>query len=240
MYECVDSNNLIYSIEQYCLLKKDKQHPRNIYCPFCNNKIFIRGENSKEKTHFMHSGGTSCSTTDYQKLFSSNGVRKSKAEILSLKLNILSFSYNIYNHIQNTFNITISTQEFIEIIEKLIKKKVLELLDVTAAIIPYIWINEFGRYKNKLFLYTNSHNSEITKLWNLSQNSKKDIILCIHKNNSNKLTRTIIPVDTSFLDNPSEHIPISFITGIVPKIFIALNIDESYYDLLIKDLLSNV
>lgn len=239
MYECIDLNNHIYSTEEYCLLKKDKKHPKQIYCPFCINKVFLRGEHSKEKTHFMHSKGTSCSTIDYKKLFSSNGVKKSKAEILSLKFNIVSFSYNIFNHIQNTFNITISPQEFTDILEKLGKKKIIELLDITPSIIPYIWINELGRYKDKLFLYTNSNNKEINKLWNLSPNSKKNIVLCISKDHNKKITRTHIPVDTSFLDNPSTRIPISFIKQIIPNILNALNIDKEYEELIIRDLLSS-
>lgn len=238
MYECIDSNNLIYSIEEYCLLKKDKKQPKLIYCPFCSNKVFIRGENSKEKTHFMHN--PSCSANNYKDLFLSNGSKKSKSEILSLKLSILSFSYNIFNHIQNTFNIIISPQEFVNILDKLVKKRVLELLDVTPEIIPYIWINELGRYKNKLFLYTNSYNKEITKLWNLSSNSQKNIILCFNKNINNTITRSVIPVDTSFLNNASTDIPISFIKAIIPKVFNALNISESFHDILVKDLLSNV
>lgn len=238
MYECIDSNSILYSIEDYCLLKKVKRQPNPIYCPFCNNKVFIRGENSKEKTHFMHT--PSCSTINYKHLFGSTGVKKSKTEILSLKFSIVSFSYDIFNHIQNTFNISISPQEFIDMLEKLVKKKVLELLDITPEIIPYIWINELGRYKNKLFLYTNSYNKEIDKIWNLSPNSKKDIILCIDKNSNNTITRITIPIDTSFLDNPTTHIPVPFIDNIIPQIYTALNIDKSYHDFLLKDLLSNV
>lgn len=238
MYECIDSNNNIYSIEEYCLLKKDRKQPKLIYCPFCNNKVSIRGENSKERTHFMHK--PSCSTKNYKDLFTSPGFKKSKSEILSLKLSILSFSYDIFNHIQNTFNIVISPQEFVTILKKLVNKNVLKLLDVTPSIIPYIWINELGRYKNNLFLYTNSYNKELTRLWNLSPNSKKDIILCVTKNSNNTIDRHVIHIDTSFLNNASTHIPISFIKDIIPEIFNALNIDESYHDMLVKDLLSNV
>jgi hypothetical protein len=238
MYECIDSNYQLYSIKEYCLLKKDNKQPQPIYCPFCNNKASIRGENSKEKTHFMHT--PTCSTKNYKNLFASKGLKKSKSEVFSLKLNILSFSYNIFNQIQNTFNIVISPQEFINILDKLVKKKVLELVGVTPATIPYVWVNELGRYKNKLFLYTNSNNKEITKLWNISPNSQKDIILCFNKNSTNTITRSVIPVDTSFLNNASTHIPTSFIKAIVPKVFNALNINESFHDILVKDLLSNV
>ena len=252
MYECIDSNNSFFSIEDYCLLKKVNRHPIPVYCPFCNNKVYIRGENSKEKTHFMHT--PSCSTTNYKNLFGSTGLKKSNTDILSLKFSILSFSYDIFNHILSTFNINIYPLEFVNILEKLVKKKVLELLDVTSEIIPYICINELGRYKNKVFLfivlvnflfdkvflYTNSYNKEIDKLWNLSPNSKKDIILCVDKNVNNTITRLTIPIDASFLENPTTHIPVSFIENIIPQIFTALNIDEIYHDFLLKDLLSNV
>lgn len=238
MYKCIDSNNLIYSTEEYCLLKKAKKHPKHIYCPFCNNKVFIRGENSKEKTHFMHSGGTSCSITNYKKLFSSNGVKKSPNEILSLKFSIFSFSYDIFMHIQSKFNIVITPQEFTNILKKIVDKKVLELLDITPEIIPYICINELGRYNNTLFLYTNSSNKNIDKLWNMS--SKKDIILCVNKNNDNTIKRSTIQIDNNFLQNPIESIPLHFIDNIVPEIFNSLGIDQCYEDLLLKYLLSQV
>lgn len=240
MYECIDSNNYLYSVEQYCLLKKSNNHPTHIYCPFCNNRVYIRAENSDETTHFMHSAGTSCSSNDYSKLFNSTGFKKSKTELLALKFNILSFSYDIFTHIQTTFQITISTQEFISILKKIVNLKVIDLLYVTPEVIPYIWINEFGKYGNRLFLYTNKYNKKVNKLWNLSPTSKKNVVLCVDKNSDNKISRTIIPVDTTFLDNPSTNIPISFITSIIPEIFTSLKIDECYHDLLIKDLLSNV
>lgn len=235
MYECIDSNNKIYSVDDYCLLKKKNKQPNKIYCPFCNVKAFIRGENSKEKTHFMHT--PTCEITNYKNIFTSNGNKKSKNEILSLKFNILNSSYDIYRYIQEIFEISISPNLFIIILNKIIHKKVLELQGVNVSLIPYIWINELGSYNNKLFLYTNKCNDNIKKIWNLNH-SKKDIILCITRNIDNTISRNIIPVDTNYFNSRSSHMTTNFLKDIIPDIFSTLKIDSIYHELLIRDLIS--
>lgn len=237
MYECIDSLNKLYSIDEYCILKKENKQPDKIFCPFCNTEAFIRAENSKERTHFMHR--PTCEITNYKDIFPNYGNKKSKEEILALKFNILSSSYDIYRYIEKTFNLLISPKLFISILNKIIKKQVLNLQGITTSIIPYIWINELGALDNKLFLYTNKCSTKMKKIWNLN-NSKKDIILCINKNSNNTISRSVIPIDTLAFDSIESKMTMAFLKNIIPNIFDALRIDSSYHELLLRDLLSCV
>ena len=201
-----------------------------------------------------------CEITNYKDIFPNYGHKKSKEEILALKFNILSSSYDIYRYIEKTFNLLISPKLFISILNKIIKKQVvilwrlktcfliilfnieiqvLNLQGITTSIIPYIWINELGALDNKLFLYTNKCSTKMKKIWNLN-NSKKDIILCINKNSNNTISRSVIPIDTLAFDSIESKMTMAFLKNIIPNIFDALRIDSSYHELLLRDLLSCV
>lgn len=236
MYECIDSSNKIYSVEDYCLLKKTNNHPKEIYCPLCNIKVYIRGENSISSTHFMHKTKKFCLNKDYSELFNSSSKRKSKEDVCYLKYTIIKFSYDIFMHIKNTFNINITHIEFLNILKNIREKNVLKLLDITPEIIPYIFINELGTYKNMTFLYTNSINENNNKLWNLS--NKKDCILCVVKNSNQIINKFKIPIDKTFLQNPYKKIPFEFIVDIIPKIYECLKIDYCFENQLLEELLN--
>lgn len=236
MYECIDADNNLYFVDEYCLLKKQNNHPKEIFCPFCSNKLRICAENSNKRTHFAHRSGESCIQKDYSILFNSTGKIKDKSEILNLKIDILNFSYYIFEHIKNSFSINITVELFIKILAKLVNKNVLKFSDITPELIPYIWINILGEYKNTLYLYTNSkHTKPSNKLWNMSD--RKDIILCFTKTSDNKVKQFAIPINTHFLDNTKKDITISFYADIVRlDIHNALKIPQNYHEELLKNL----
>ena len=238
MYRCIDSSNNIYTVKEYCLLKNNSNEPKRIFCPFCQNKLYLRGKNSLYKTHFMHCNNTSCSNVDYDKLFKSKGKEKTKEEILILKLNIISFSYQIFRKIKECFIPDLTTYLYLENMKKINKSKVLKLKNTTPTLIPYIWINELGNYNDKSFLFTNRYNLKTDKIWNYS--SQKNIILCIQQLKNNKFKRYVIPLDYNFLYDYDTKIPIEFITSIVPKIFDIFSLDEFSVEFILKDLLSHV
>ncbi len=238
MYRCIDIFDNIYTVEQYCLLKTGMKEPKKIFCPFCQNKLYLRGKNSLYKTHFMHSNNTSCSNVDYDKLFKNNGKHKTKEQIILLKLNIISFSYQIFTQIKNYFIPNLTTSEFLLTMNKLIKSKALKLQNTTPSLIAYIWINELGSYSDKSYLFTNKNNLNKNKIWNFS--SQKNIILCIQQLKDNKYKRITIPLNYDFLYNCNEKIPINFIKSITPKIFDIFSLDEFTTEFILKDLLAHV
>lgn len=241
MYNCIDSKDKQYSIQEYCLLKKTNREPKQIYCPFCTNKLYIRAENSLRQTHFMHCNNTTCLSKDYKDIFGRYSIKKTKNEILCLKFNILFYSYDIFKHIQKKFNLKITPEDFVNLLKKIVDKKVLNLLNIKPEHIAYICINELGIYNNRTFLYTNKFNSDMSKLWNLSHSSEKNIILSIEQLDNNKIIRSTIPIDTNFLGLiTSNVIPINFISKIIPNIFYALKIDSNYHEILLKDILEYV
>lgn len=245
MYVCSDKLGNIYKIDNFRLLNQKDLAPTKIFCPYCRNEVRLRSHNSNKKAHFFHLPNTSCSATNYSYLFKGTTNKKTKNEILALKFNIFSSSYDIYKHIEKTFNITLTHNLFLDILDKLIKFNILELVDMSPEIIPYVWINTLKSYKQNnniktYYLYTNSCNNEYKQIWNFY--SDKNIILRIEEiPNSSSFSYNKIPVELDFISKNIYGSPnLSFIQKIVPRIFDVLKIPKIYEDLLLKDLLNEI
>lgn len=237
MYSCIDSSNNYYTVDEYCLLKKENKHPKIILCPFCGNTVFIRAENSQERTHFMHGKGTSCSNKTYKDFFNTPGRRKTQEEITVLKHQIFINSFYIWEKIYQYFSILLPVDEFLSILNKLVNKHhILTLINITSEHMPYVITNELGHFNDINFLYTNYKNASNYKLWNLSD--KKDCVLCVTKDENNKISRYIIHVNLE--PYTKKRIPMDFVTSIIPGIFNSLQIENKDEDQLIKELLKHV
>ena len=237
MYSCIDSLNNYYTVNEYCLLKKELNHPKTIFCPFCENSVSIRAENSQEQTHFKHANNTSCSNKTYEYYFNTPGKRKTQEEIKELKHQIFLKCFYIYDKIYQHFHLILPISTFLSVLNKLVRKnRLLSLINITPEHMPFIIVNELGNFDDISYLYTNFRNSASLKLWNLT--NKKDCVLCVKKDKNNKVERFVVTVNLdSYI---TSKIPINFITSIIPDIFESLQIYSHDEDLLIKELLKHV
>lgn len=245
MFYCINSNNHIVHIEDYCIESKIKGTYLPTFCPFCGNELIVRAQNSNEKTHFSHKPNQSCSYKSYEEFFNSTGRSKTPEEIENLKESIIKNSNKIFRHLKDEYINSLDTTLFIKILKKVANPKILKLRNITCNHIPYIWLNELGKFDNKIYLYTNSKKVDLNSLhfkkpylWNTTE--KKDIIIIAQENNDKIISRTITPINLNFLDCNSDF-SYEFLCEINSlKIFDILSLTSEKYELIIKDLLNIV
>lgn len=243
MFYCINTNNHLVHIEDYCIESKINGISSSSFCPFCGKELIVRAKNSNEKTHFSHKANQSCSCKSYAEFFSSVGHSKSLEDIENLKESIVKNSYKIFFKLQSEYINSLDTTLFIKILKKVVTPKNLKLRNLTCNHIPYIWLNELGKFDNKVYLYTNSRKLDLTKsefkipsLWNTTE--KKDIVIIAQENEDKTISRTITPIDLNFLDTNIEY-PCKFLYDITAlKIFDILSLSSDKSELLIKYLLN--
>lgn len=236
MYTCVDKNNYIIDIDEYCTNIKLYNTSSEIFCPNCGKQVIVRAKNSINRTHFSHKPNESCSYKSYDDLFHSKGNPKTSQDILCLKIDIIKYSYTIFSIIQTNFIPTLTVDLFLNTLKSATTTKILKLQKVTCQHIPYIWLNELGKYNNKVYLYTTSDrlNSAKRKLWNLS--TKKDILitteLLLNKQICSKVTN---------INLTSEYISpnLDFINKILNRIFIILDLNDQEQDNVMHSIFNN-
>lgn len=242
MFYCIDDNNHIVEIEDYCIESKMKGFYATALCPFCGKELIVRARNSDEKTHFSHKPNQSCSYKSYAEFFSSSGTSKTSEDIENLKESIIKNSYKIFLKLQSEYINLLDTTLFIKILEKVANPNILKLRNLTCNHIPYIWLNELGKFKNKVYLYTNSRKLDLNKiqfkmpyLWNTTE--KKDIIIIAEELNDKTISRIITPIDLCFSDNNIKFSSkfLSDITSL--KIFDIFSLSSDKAELILKELL---
>ncbi|NME63717.1 competence protein CoiA family protein [Clostridium cadaveris] len=242
MFYCINANNHIVHIEDYCIESKIKGVYTPAFCPFCGKELIVRAKNSDEKTHFSHKPKQSCSYKSYAEFFNSTGHSKTSEEIENLKESIIKNSYKIFLHLQSEYINSLDIILFIKILKKVANPKTLKLRNITCNHIPYIWLNELGKLNNKVYLYTNSRkvnlNSlqfKMSPLWNTTE--KKDIFITAEELKDKTISRTITPIDLYYLDNdiPFSYSFLSDITAL--KIFNIFSLTSEKYELILKELL---
>ena len=242
MFYCINANNHIVHIEDYCIESKIKGVYTPAFCPFCGKELIVRAKNSDEKTHFSHNPKQSCSYKSYAEFFNSTGHSKTSEEIENLKESIIKNSYKIFLHLQSEYINSLDIILFIKILKKVANPKTLKLRNITCNHIPYIWLNELGKLNNKVYLYTNSRkvnlNSlqfKMSPLWNTTE--KKDIFITAEELKDKTISRTITPIDLYYLDNdiPFSYSFLSDITAL--KIFNIFSLTSEKYELILKELL---
>ncbi|MDU4950803.1 MAG: competence protein CoiA family protein [Clostridium sp.] len=242
MFYCINANNHIVHIEDYCIESKIKGVYTPAFCPFCGKELIVRAKNSDEKTHFSHKPKQSCSYKSYAEFFNSTGHSKTSEEIENLKESIIKNSYKIFLHLQSEYINSLDIILFIKILKKVANPKTLKLRNITCNHIPYIWLNELGKFNNKVYLYTNSRkvnlNSlqfKMSPLWNTTE--KKDIFITAEELKDKTISRTITPIDLYYLDNdiPFSYSFLSDITAL--KIFNIFSLTSEKYELILKELL---
>lgn len=242
MFYCINANNHIIHIEDYCIESKIKGVYTPAFCPFCGKELIVRAKNSDEKTHFSHKPKQSCSYKSYTEFFNSTGHSKSSDEIENLKESIIKNSYKIFLHLQSEYINSLDTTLFIKILKKVVNPKNLKLRNLTCNHIPYIWLNEIGKFNNKVYLYTNSRKVDLNSLqfkmpylWNTTE--KKDIVIIAQENNDKTISRTITPIDLKFLDCNSDF-SYKFLSEITSlKIFDILSLTSEKSEIILKELL---
>lgn len=242
MFYCITANNHIAHIEDYCIESEIKGGYTPAFCPFCGKELIVRAKNSNEKTHFSHKPKQSCSYKSYSEFFNSTGHSKTSEEIENLKESIIKNSYKIFIHLQSEYINSLDTLLFIKILKKVSNPKTLKLRNITCNHIPYIWLNELGKFNNKVYLYTNSRKVDLNSLqfkmpylWNTTE--KKDIVIIAQENNDKTISRTITPIDLNFLDCNSDF-SYKFLSEItLLKIFDILSLTSKKSELIIKELL---
>ena len=243
MFKCIDTTNSIVDIKDYCLISKIKESPYDAFCPFCNNSLIVKAINSQEKTHFAHKPKQSCSYKSYEEFFKSSGHSKTQEEITEFKKSIIKNLYIIFMKLQSDFIPTLNTTLFLKIMRKVAEPKILKLRNINYTHIPYIWLNELGKFENKVYLYTNSEKLDLSKfqfnippLWNTTD--KKDIIITAEETSDNSILRTITPVDLNFSNN-TVQMPTKFLANITRlQIFNIFSLEASDSENLLKELLN--
>lgn len=243
MFYCINANNYIVHIEDYCIVSKIKEVYTPVFCPICCKGLIVRGKNSNEKTHFSHKPKQSCSYKSYEEFFNSTGHSKTPEEIETLKESIIKNSYKIFLHLQSKYINTLDTTLFIKILKKVANTKILKLRNLSCSHIPYIWLNELGKFNNKVYLYTNSKKVDVNNskfklpyLWNTTE--KKDIIITAEENADKTISRTITPIDLNFLDCNIEF-SYKFLSEITSlKIFDIFSLTSEKSELIIKEMLN--
>ena len=119
MFYCINANNHIVHIEDYCIESKIKGVYTPAFCPFCGKELIVRAKNSDEKTHFSHKPKQSCSYKSYAEFFNSTGHSKTSEEIENLKESIIKNSYKIFLHLQSEYINSLDIILFIKILKKL-------------------------------------------------------------------------------------------------------------------------
>ncbi|NWK12376.1 competence protein CoiA family protein [Clostridium cadaveris] len=243
MFYCINANNHIVHIEDYCIESKLNGVYPPVFCPFCGKELIVRAKNSDEKTHFAHKPKQSCSYKSYTEFFNSTGHSKTSEDIENLKESIIKNSYKIFQQLQSEYINSLDTYLFIKTLKKVANPKTLKLRNLTCIHIPYIWLNELGKFNNKVYLYTNSRKLDLTNLqfkmpylWNTAE--KKDIIITAEENMDKTISRTITPIDSNFLDYNTDcsYKFLSEITSL--KIFDVFSLTSEKYEIILKELLN--
>ncbi|WP_066893458.1 competence protein CoiA family protein [Clostridium nigeriense] len=243
MFYSITDNNRIIHINDYRLESENKGVYSPTFCPFCGKELFVRAKNSNEKTHFSHKRNQSCSFKSYTEFFNSAGHTKTSEEIEIFKECIIKNLYQIFLKLQSDFIYSLDTTLFLKILKKVSNPKILKLRNLNCNHIPYIWLNELGKFDNQVYLYTNSGKLDLNKLkykipylWNITE--KKDIIIIAQENKDNTISRTIIPIDLNFLDYNFEY-SYKFLSEITSlKIFDIFSISSEKSELILKELLN--
>lgn len=242
MFYCINSNNHIVNIEDYCIESKLNGVYPPVFCPFCGKRLIIKAINSNEKTHFAHKPKQSCSYKSYSELFKSSGTPKTSVDIENLKESIILNSYKIFLKLKSEYIPILDANLFIKILKKVSNPKILKLRSLTCNYIPYIWLNELGKFDNKIYLYTNSKKLDFSMvhfkmppLWNTTE--KKDIIITAEELKDKTISRTITPIDLYYLDNaiPFSYSFLSDITAL--KIFDIFSLTSEKSEIILKELL---
>lgn len=241
MFYCINENNHIVDIEDYCIESKMKGSSPIALCPLCGKKLIVRAKNSNEKAHFSHKPNQSCSYKSYEEFFSSTGYSKTSADIETLKESIIKNSYKIFLKLKSEYVVSLDTTLFIKVLKKVANPKILKLRNLTCNHIPYIWLNELGKFDNKVYLYTNSKKLDLTKiyetpyLWNTTE--KKDIIITAEELHDKTISRTITPIDLCFIDDNIQF-TYNFLSDITSlKIFDIFLLSSYKSELILKELL---
>lgn len=164
MFYCINVNNHIVDIEEYCIESKIKGVYSPVFCLFCGKDLIVRAKNSSKKTHFSHKPNQSCSYKSYTEFFNSAGYSKTPEDIENFKESIIKNSYKIFLKLQSEYINSLDSALFIKILKKVANPKTLKLRNLTCNHIPYIWLNELGKFDNKVYIYTNSRKLDLTKL----------------------------------------------------------------------------
>lgn len=243
MFNCIDNNNHIIDIEEFCTNSKLFDTYSSAFCPFCGKTLIVKAKNSIERTHFSHKPKQSCCYKSYADFFHSKGIPKTSQDILKLKKDIIKHSYSIFHKIQSNYIDSLSIDIYLKVLKKVSNPKILKLRNLYCEHIPYIWLNELGKYNNKIYLYTTSDkinwkNPIFNKplLWNTS--SKKDIIITAEEMPNKQISRTITPINLTLANYPIV-IQLNFLNKIINNLFNIFNLSTEEREITLKELLNN-